>query len=112
MTVEHDRLWVACTVDNRLLVLDTHTLRVLDRLDTPEAPDAVVLAPDGDVLAVSQAGPTVVRFDTRTLEPVGRKALGHADQLYDRANIDATVVDGKLWATSYDDGMLLRAPAP
>jgi streptogramin lyase len=112
MVLEHGRLWLACTVDNRVLVLDAETLDVVDRLHGPEAPDPVALAPDGTVLAVSQAGPTVVTIDPATREPVGRLALGEADQLYDQANIDAVVSGGHVWVTSFNDNVVLRTPVP
>jgi streptogramin lyase len=112
MALEHGRLWLACTVDNRVLVLDAETLEVVDRLHGPEAPDPVVLAPDGTVLAVSQAGPTVVTIDPANREPVGRLALGEADQLFDQANIDAVVSGGHVWVTSFNDNAVLRARLP
>jgi streptogramin lyase len=112
MVLERGRLWLACTVDNRVLVLDAETLEVVDRLHGPEAPDPVTLAPDGTVLAVSQAGPTVVTIDPTNREPVGRLALGEADQLFDQANIDAVVSGGHVWVTSFNDNLVLRAPLP
>jgi streptogramin lyase len=112
MALEHGRLWVACTAGNRVVVLDAETLDVVDRLHGPEAPDPVTLAPDGTVLAVSQAGPTVVTIDPATREPVGRLALGEADQLYDQANLDAVVSGGHVWVTSFNDNAVLRALLP
>ena len=112
MALEHGRLWVACTAGNRVVVLDAETLDVVDRLHGPEAPDPVTLAPDGTVLAVSQAGPTVVTIDPATREPIGRLALGEADQLYDQANLDAVVSGGQVWVTSFNDNAVLRAPLP
>ena len=112
MALEQGRLWVACTTGNRLLVLDAETLAVVARLPGPEAPDPVTVAPDGTVLAVSQAGPTVVNVDPATHEPVSRLALGEGDQLYDQANLDAVVSGAHIWVTSYNDNVVLRVPLP
>jgi streptogramin lyase len=112
MALELGRLWVACTAGNHVVVLDAETLDVVDRLHGPEAPDPVTLAPDGTVLAVSQAGPTVVTIDPATREPIGRLALGEADQLYDQANLDAVVSGGQVWVTSFNDNVVLRATLP
>ncbi|WP_151082515.1 hypothetical protein [Nocardioides cynanchi] len=112
MALEQGRLWVACTAGNRLLVLDAETLHVIARLPGPEAPDPVTVAPDGTVLAVSQAGPTVVTVDPVTREPVSRVALGEADQLFDQANLDALVSGGQVWVTSFNDDAVLRVPLP
>jgi DNA-binding beta-propeller fold protein YncE len=111
LETDHTRLWVACTAGNRVLVLDADTLDVIDRLHGPEAPDPIALTPDGTVLAVSQAGPTILTIDPVTREPVGRLALGEADQLYDQANIDAVVSGGHVWVTSFNDNVVLRTSA-
>jgi streptogramin lyase len=112
MALEHGRLWLACTLDNRVLVLDAETLDVVDRLHGPEAPDPIAVAPDGSVLAISQAGPTVVTIDPANREPVGRFALGEADQLYVQANLDAVVSGDQVWVSSFNDDVVLRAPLP
>jgi streptogramin lyase len=112
LAIEHGRLWVACTTGNGVVVLGSETLEMVDRLHGPEAPDPVTLAPDGTVLAVSQAGPTVVSIDPATREPLGRLELGGADQLYDQANIDAVVAGDRVWVSSFNHDVVLRARLP
>jgi DNA-binding beta-propeller fold protein YncE len=112
MALEHNRLWLACTVDDSVLVLDPATLRVVDRLRAPDAPDAVTREPDGTVLSVSQAGPTVIGIDPRTYETVAHFALGAAAQLYDQANIEAVVAHNHVLVTSFSESVVLRASLP
>jgi DNA-binding beta-propeller fold protein YncE len=110
MAVEHGRVWVACTVDEVVLVLDEETLQELARLNVPGAPDPVTLAPDGQVLVLSQAGPTLVTIDPQRREVGGTELLAAEDQLYDAANLDLVVAGGEVWASSFFGDAVLHVP--
>ena len=93
-----------------MLVLDTETLHEQARLNAPGAPDPVTLAPDGRVLVLCQAGPTLVTIDPQRREVVDTQPLAAEDQLYDSANLDLVVSGGEVWASSFIGDAVLHLP--
>jgi DNA-binding beta-propeller fold protein YncE len=109
MLVGADTIWVACTTGNELVGVDRSTLKPTARLDLPGAPDAVRAGPRGQVVVGLQQGPTIVVVDPSGPSVTRQIRVGHADQLYDRANIDLLVHDGGVWISSYLEGGVYRA---
>lgn len=100
-------LWVACTLDGRVVGLDPETLEqdvVLDGL--PHA-DAVVA--DGDLVhVVGQQGPTVWTIDPVSGEVVGELVLDGAGPT--RANVAATLAGDRLVVSHPDARRLYDVP--
>ena len=81
-------------------------------LPTAHAPDAVRLLDDGRVLVAPQAGPTLLLIDPAAPASARAVSLGEEDQLYDQANIDAVVSDGRVFVSSFASDVLLRVELP
>lgn len=96
-------LWVACTVESRVVGLDVHTMKPVVTFDDVGTADAVVA--DGDtVYVVGQAGPTVWAVDARARtisDPLVLDELGGVTE-----NVDAAVVGDRL-VVSHPNGLRL-----
>jgi DNA-binding beta-propeller fold protein YncE len=112
LAVTSGRVWVACTVDGTVVALDAETLAPISSAPVADAPDAVRLLPDGRVLVASQAGPTLTLIDPADPGAATAVPLGDEDQLYDQANIDALVTDGRVLVSSFASDVLLRTSLP
>ena len=112
MAVTGGRVWVACSVDGTVLALDAETLARVAMVSAADAPDAVRLLPDGRVLVASQAGPTLLLIDPADPDSARAVSLGEEDQLYDQANIDAVVSNGRVFVSSFASDVLLRVDLP
>ena len=113
MAVTGGRVWVACSVDGTVLpALDAETLARVAMVSAADVPDAVRLLPDGRVLVASQAGPTLLLIDPADPDSARAVSLGEEDQLYDQANIDVVVSDGRVFVSSFASDVLLRVALP
>lgn len=101
-------VWVTCSQSNELVALDPGDLHVQRRVSLTGTPDAVTVAPDGSLLVVLQAGPTLVRLDAASGKETSRTRLGTLPQLHDQANLDVAVTGDDAWVTSYGNGRVLR----
>jgi hypothetical protein len=100
-------IWVACTLDGRVVGLDPESLAqevVLDGL-----PYADMLVPDGDLVhVVGQQGPTVWTIVTAAREVVGELVLDGAGPT--DANVAGTLVDDALVVSHPDAQRLYEVP--
>jgi sugar lactone lactonase YvrE len=104
-------LWVACTGSDRVVAVDESTLRVTSGLDVPGEPDGERVV-GRTLYVVATTGPTVYQIRTGTDPAIeGKRVLGRAFALVDRANVDLVVTAGRIWVTSYGEGKVLNVPA-
>jgi DNA-binding beta-propeller fold protein YncE len=107
LAVDGGLVWVACTLDGRVVGLDATTLE--QQVELPGLPyaDAVVVH-DGLVHVVGQQGPTVWTVDPAAGEVVGELVLGGAGPT--TANVDATVAGDALVVSHPDARRLYGVP--
>lgn len=92
-------IWVACTIDGKVVGLDARTLQPVVTLDGLAGADAVVA--DGDtVYAIGQQGPTVWAIDASTRKVVTTLVLDDAGGTSE--NVGAAVVGTDLVVTHPD----------
>lgn len=102
-------LWVACTTDDAIVALNSKDLSELTRIDLEDA-DAITT--DGKrVIAVGQAGPTVVQIDPATQHEQRRTVLSDAEAVSD-GNIDATIIGDEVVITHPDTNRVYRLQLP
>jgi hypothetical protein len=89
-------IWIACTVDSRVVGLDARTLERVVVLNGLRGADAVVARGD-TVYAVGQHGPTVWTIDARSRNRVHELVLDTAGGTPE--NVDAAVVGNRLVVT-------------
>jgi hypothetical protein len=86
-------VWVACTLDGRVVGLDAATLEQVVVLEG--LPHADMVVPDGDLVhVVGQQGPTVWTIDVAAQEVVGELVLDGAGPT--NANVAATLAGDRL----------------
>ena len=98
---------MTCTVEDRVIGLDSETPEVVATFDGLDGADA--LATDGDrVYAVGQSGPTVWTIDAARREIVGRLTLDKASPTTE--NVGAAVTDDGLAVTHPEVRRLYEVP--
>ena len=96
-------IWVACTLEGRVVGLDTESLEVVASFDGLEAADAI-LADRDTVYAVGQVGPTVWAIDARRRAVVTKLVLDEVGAT--RENVGAALV-GRRVVVSHPDAFRL-----
>lgn len=100
-------VWVACTVDGKVVGLDARTLEPVTTLANLPAADAVVA--DGDtVYVVGQQGPTVWTIDAPSRRLTGTLVLGDAHQTQE--NVAAALVQSRLLVSHPEQQSLYAIP--
>ncbi|MDQ6873994.1 MAG: hypothetical protein M3042_02880 [Actinomycetota bacterium] len=103
-----DLVWVACTTDGTLVSVNPATGRPATTVRTGGEPDALAAGPGGLILVALTGGPTLITVDPRTAAVTGRRPLGQAPPLRDRANVDLVVRGRVAWVSSYFEGRVYR----
>lgn len=100
-------VWVACTLDGRVVGLDPSTLEQLVVLDG--LPHADLVVAEGDLVhVVGQEGPTVWTIDPASREVVGELVLDAAGPT--NANVGAAVAGGRLVVSHPETRRLYEVP--
>lgn len=100
-------LWVACTVDDRVVGFDLTTLEPVVRLSGLSSPDAVVGQGD-TVYVVGQRGPTVWTIDATKRRVVHELVLDDAGTT--RENVAAALLDTRLVVSHPEAQRLYAVP--
>jgi sugar lactone lactonase YvrE len=101
-------LWITCTPSDKVVAVDTQTLRTTGEVTVPGEPDAIRLVGAG-LYVVTTAGPTLVRIDADSKRPkvLSTTRLGDAAPLQDQANVDAVMTGGRWWVSSPSQNKVL-----
>lgn len=111
LAVTARQVWTACTFSDQVVGLDPASLEVTSDVPVSGYPDPLTVSPDGTLLVVPEQGPAVVSIDPASGEVVDERVLGELAPLGDRANLDATVLDGEVWVTSHSTDRVYHLPA-
>jgi streptogramin lyase len=103
------KVWVSCTLNGAVVVLDADTLEQVTEI--PDVPDADAVVADGDtVYVVGQAGPTIWVVDAASDEV--RDSIVLDDAPTTSENVGAAVVGADLVVTHPDVRKVYTMPLP